>query len=157
MNYAESFGFQWNRFAKTQLHPQSSEMFWRLTGWKPADLSGLDILEVGSGAGRFSRVILEETNANLYSFDSSAAVDANRLNNGHIAPERFHLAQGSLYAMPFDRKFDKVFCRGVLQHTPDIPASIRALVDAAKPGGEIVVDFYRRRPWTKLSAKYMLR
>src|SRR6185295_7381657 len=142
MNYADNFGFQWNRFDKTQLHPQSSEMFWRLTGWTSEELDGVDILEVGSGAGRFSRVILEETQANLYSFDSSSAVNANQRNNGHIAPARFHLARGDLYAIPFDRKFDKVFCRGVLQHTPDVPRSIECLVNAARPGGEIVVDFY---------------
>lgn len=158
-NYSESFGFQWNRFEQTQLHPQSSEMLWRLSGWKAEELDGLDILEVGSGAGRFSRVILEETNANLYSLDYSTAVDANLRNNGHIAHDRFHLFQASIYDMPFpDDSFDKVLCRGVLQHTPDFEASVRALVAKAKPGGEIVVDFYQIRGWwTKIHAKYLLR
>jgi len=158
-NYSESFGFQWNRFAATQLHPHSSERLWRETGWTPAELDGLDILEVGSGAGRFSRVILEETKANLYSVDYSTAVDANLRNNGRIAPDRFHLYQASVYEMPFaDGSFDKVLCLGVLQHTPDFEASVRALVAKAKPDGEIVVDFYPIRGWwTKLHAKYLLR
>jgi len=158
-NYSESFGFQWNRFAATQLHPHSSERLWRETGWTPAELDGLDILEVGSGAGRFSRVILEQTNANLYSVDYSTAVDANLRNNGAIAPDRFHLYQASIYDMPFaDGSFDKVMCLGVLQHTPDFEASVRALVAKAKPGGEIVVDFYPIRGWwTKIHAKYLLR
>jgi len=158
MSYADNFGFQWNRFERTQLHPQSSKMFWRLTGWNVQDLDGLDILEVGSGAGRFSRVILEETRANLFSIDISSAVDANRRNNADIAPQRFHLERSGLYDRPFGGKqFDKVFCRGVLQHTPDIPRSIQCLVECTKPGGEIVVDFYVRRPWTKIHAKYALR
>ena len=158
-NHSESFGFQWNRFAATQLHPHSSERLWRETGWTAAALAGLDILEVGSGAGRFSRVILEETRANLYSVDYSTAVDANLRNNGTIAPDRFHLYQASIYDMPFaDGSFDKVLCLGVLQHTPDFEASVRALVAKAKPGGEIVVDFYPIRGWwTKLHAKYLLR
>ena len=61
--------------------------------------------------------------------------------------------------MPFpDGSFDKVFCLGVLQHTPDFEASVRALVVKARPGGEIVVDFYPIRGWwTKLNAKYLLR
>ena len=158
-NYSESFGFQWNRFAATQLHPHSSERLWRETGWTAAALDGLDILEVGSGAGRFSRVILEETRANLYSVDYSTAVDANLRNNGTIAPDRFHLYQASIYDMPFaDGSFDKVLCLGVLQHTPDFEASVRALVRKTRPGGEIVVDFYAIRGfWTKLNAKYLLR
>ena len=158
-NYSETFGFQWNRFAETQLHPQSSEMLWRLTGWTPEEIDGLNILEVGSGAGRLSRVLLEETRANLYSLDYSSAVDANWRNNGHIAPQRFHLYQASIYEMPFpDDTFDKVLCRGVLQHTPDFEQSVKALVDKAKPGGEIVVDFYEIRGWwTKINAKYLLR
>jgi hypothetical protein len=47
---------------------------------------------------------------------------------------------------------------GVLQHTPSFEASIEALVQKAKKGGEIVVDFYPVRGWwTKLSSKYLLR
>ena len=47
---------------------------------------------------------------------------------------------------------------GVLQHTPDFEASVKALIKKAKPGGEIVVDFYPVNGWwTKLNAKYLLR
>lgn len=159
INYSDSFGFQWNRFERTQIHQSSSRMLWQLTDWNPDELDGLNILEVGSGAGRFSRVILEETNANLYSVDYSNAVEANQRNNGHLAPDRFHLMQASIYEMPFpDDSFDKVLCRGVLQHTPDFEASVRALVSKVKPGGEVVADFYEVRGWwTKIHAKYLLR
>lgn len=158
-NYSESFGFQWNRFDRTQLHRHSSEMFWHLGGWTPAELVGIDLLEAGAGAGRLSRVILEETEANLYALDYSSAVEANMRSNGAIAPERFHLCQASIYDMPYpDASFDKVMCRGVLQHTPDFEQSVRALVSKAKHGGQIVVDFYEVRGWwTKINAKYMLR
>jgi SAM-dependent methyltransferase len=61
--------------------------------------------------------------------------------------------------MPFsDNSFDRVFCLGVLQHTPDFDASIKALISKAKPGGEIIVDFYPIKGWwTKINAKYILR
>lgn len=158
-NYAESFGFQWNTFDRTQLHRHSSEMFWRLTGWTPEELVGIDLLEAGAGAGRLSRVILEETEANLYALDYSSAVEANMRSNGGIAPGRFHLCQASIYDLPYpDASFDKVLCRGVLQHTPDFEQSVRALVAKAKHGGQIVVDFYEIRGWwTKVNAKYILR
>lgn len=164
-NYAESFGIQWNRFARTQLDDAAAVLdlsrlrFFAETHWDREDLSGRAVLEVGSGAGRFTRVFLEHTKGTLYSVDLSDAVSANLRNNGHIAPGRLHLFQASIYELPFpDNAFDKVFCFGVLQHTPDFEASIKALIDKAKPSGEVAVDFYPIRGWwTKVSAKYMLR
>jgi SAM-dependent methyltransferase len=164
-NYAESFGKQWNQFRLTQIdRPEVGEQvserrLFAETGWAPEDLKGLDILEVGSGAGRFSRVLLDRTKARLWSVDYSTAVDANMATNGKIAPERFHLFQASIYEMPFtDGSFDKVLCLGVLQHTPDFEQSVRALVAKAKPGAEIVVDFYYVKGfWTKIHAKYLVR
>ena len=141
-NYTSSFGLQWNKFQATQIDREGIDgepsriRFFCETGWKAEDLEGVDVLEVGSGAGRFSRVVLESTLANLFSVDYSAAVEANWRNNGAIAPGRFHLSQASIYELPFsDGRFDKVFCLGVLQHTPDFEASIRALVSKVRPGG----------------------
>ena len=162
-NYADSFGKQWNRFRLTQLDAEgqalSRQRFFAETGWSPDQLAGADILEVGSGAGRFTRVVLEQTAANLYSVDYSTAVEANLINNRDLANGRLHLFQASITDLPFaDGSFDKVFCFGVLQHTPSFEGSVRALIQKAKKGGEIVVDFYPIRGWwTKLSAKYLLR
>lgn len=163
-NYTDNFGLQWNRFSDIQLDrdegsQQSATRFFTETAWPPEDLAGIDLLEVGSGAGRFSRVVLEHTKANLWSVDFSTAVDANLKNNGKLGAGRFHLFQASIYEMPFaDNSFDKVFCLGVLQHTPDFEASIKALIAKARPGGEIVVDFYPIKGfWTKIHAKYLLR
>jgi 2-polyprenyl-3-methyl-5-hydroxy-6-metoxy-1,4-benzoquinol methylase len=162
-NYAESFGFQWNKFQKTQIDRfqeasrQSFERFFAVTGWDKEDLSDKNILEVGSGAGRFTQIVLQNTNANLYSVDYSNAVEANKRNNG--SNPRLNLFQASVYGLPFlPAQFDKVFCFGVLQHTPDFKESVRKLVEMVKPGGELIVDFYPIRGWyTKLHAKYLLR
>lgn len=164
-NYTSNFGMQWNAFRETQIDSADSQQgiserrFFAETAWAPGALAGLNVLEVGSGAGRFSQVVLAHTKANLYSVDYSSAVEANLANNGGIAPKRFHLFQASIYEMPFpDGSFDKVFCLGVLQHTPDFAASVESLVNKTKPGGEIVVDFYCvRGPWTKITGKYLLR
>jgi ubiquinone/menaquinone biosynthesis C-methylase UbiE len=164
-NYTDNFGLQWNTFASTQIDRSnegidlSSRRFFAETGWPRGGLEGEHVLEVGSGAGRFTRVVLEETKARLWSVDYSSAVEANLRNNADVAGGRLRLFQASIYELPFpDSSFDKVFCLGVLQHTPDFEASVRALVAKAKPGGEIVVDFYPIRGWwTKLNAKYLLR
>jgi len=60
-NYSESFGFQWNQFDRTQLDVYSGvdlsqQRFYAETGWDPKELSDCSVLEVGSGAGRFSEV-----------------------------------------------------------------------------------------------------
>ncbi|WP_417913415.1 class I SAM-dependent methyltransferase [Candidatus Electronema sp. TJ] len=163
-NYTDNFGFQWNKFQKTQIDRErknatfSKERFFAATNWDKEDLSGKDILEAGSGAGRFTQIVLDHTKGNLYSIDYSDAVSANYRNNSHHG-DRLKLFQASIYDMPFpDNSFDKVFCFGVLQHTPDFKKSVQCLVNKAKPGAEIVVDFYPIKGWyTKISAKYMLR
>ena len=162
-NYTSNFGFQWNKFDKTQIDKhhasvdQSAERFFTVTQWNPEDLKGLNILEVGSGAGRFSQVILKHTLANLYTVDYSNAVEANSKNNG--PNERLNVFQASIYDLPFAHaQFDKVVCFGVLQHTPNFEKSIQCLVDMVRPGGELIVDFYPIRGWwTKLHAKYIFR
>ena len=161
-NYTENFGYQWNKFTHTQIDKDnqsafSKNRFFSQTSWNNEDLSNKNILEVGSGAGRFSQVILDNTKANLYSVDYSNAVEANYKNNG--PNERLHLFQASVYDMPFAKaQFDKVICFGVLQHTPDVEKSVKALIEMAKPGGEVIVDFYPINGWwTKLHAKYIFR
>ncbi len=162
-NYSESFGFQWNIFEQTQLDIYSNSSltevrFYGSTGWSPDKLSGENILEVGSGAGRFTEAFLRTTKATLHSIDFSNAVEANRRNNLNYG-SRLQLAQASIYQMPFaDNTFDKVFCLGVLQHTPSFATSIKSLIQKAKVGGEIVVDFYPIKGWyTKIHSKYIFR
>jgi len=163
-NYTQNFGYQWNKFASTQIDrdqknmQQSYNRFFAETGWDKEDLQNKNILEVGSGAGRFSQIVLDHTKANLFSVDYSNAVEANYKNNGHHK-ERFHLYQASVYDMPFEKaQFDKVFCFGVIQHTPDVEKTVETLLNMAKPGSEVIVDFYCVNGWwTKLQAKYIFR
>src|SRR6266480_1248461 len=62
-NYTDNFGFQWNKFQKTQIDRETKnssftrERFFAATNWDKEDLSGKDVLEVGSGAGRYSQIV----------------------------------------------------------------------------------------------------
>ena len=163
-NYTQNFGYQWNKFTETQIDRSSGNInlsynrLFAQTDWDKEDLTGKTVLEVGSGAGRFTQIILDNTKADLYSVDYSNAVEANYRNNGHYK-DRLKLYQASVYEMPFAKdQFDKVFCFGVIQHTPDVEKTVQALIEMAKPGGEVVVDFYCITGWwTKVHAKYIWR
>ena len=158
-NYANTFGYQWNIHRETQLDsytkmPISRDRVFGVTGW-PQDMRGQTILEAGSGAGRFTEILLG-TNARVFSFDFSTAVDANFANNG--AQSNLHLFQGDIFRLPLAAQgFDKVFCLGVIQHTPDPARAFASLAAQVRPGGELVIDVYTKSLAALLQWKYLLR
>lgn len=158
-NYSASFGLQWNRHRRTQLdsavgRPISDKRLFDTTRW-PREMPGARILEAGSGAGRFTEV-LARTGAAVYSFDYSSAVDANAANNGKNPNLR--LFQADIFAIPLrEQWFDHVLCLGVLQHTPDPKRAFLSLSRHVKPGGDLVIDVYRRSLAARLQWKYVLR
>jgi SAM-dependent methyltransferase len=158
-DYAESFGYQWNYFDKTQLDSHagndlSRERFFTTTQW-PQRMCGQTILEAGCGMGRFTQIALE-TGAEVFSFDLSNAVEANLRNNGDS--DRIHILQASIYQIPLPKaSFDKIFCMGVLQHCPDVRAAFMSLVPFLRPGGEIVIDVYQKHTGLFPPLKYWAR
>ncbi len=158
-NYADSFGFQWNIHRQTQLDSYtgfsiSRPRLFQVTNW-PEDMEGQLVLEAGSGAGRFTEILLK-TGATVFSFDFSQAVDANWANNGHYL--NLNLFQGDIFNIPLRKAvFDKVMCLGVIQHTPDPEKAFKCLAEHVKPGGELAIDAYTRRPISLLQWKYALR
>ena len=159
-NYAKGFGYQWKKHIKTQYDSYnglnlSKDRFYNSTLW-PSNLSGEIILEVGAGAGRFTE-IASSTNATVVSLDYSEAVEANYSMNG--AKNNIIIAQGDIYKMPFRKHyFDKIFCFGVLQHTPDVKKAFMSLPAFLKPEGQLVVDIYKKTIVSTLfSTKYYVR
>lgn len=159
-NYADNFGMQWNKFRHTQLdshsgHPISADRFWKATGWRPEDLAGKWVLDVGCGAGRFAEVALD-AGAKVVALDYSSAVDACYANLKQHAG--LHVVQGDIYALPFlQRAFPLVYSLGVLQHTPDVGKAFAALPPMVADGGQLCVDYYFKRIRTMLHTKYLLR
>ncbi len=154
-NYSDNFGLQWNIFRSTQLDSctglsLSSKRFWENTKWTKDQLFGKTILEVGSGAGRFTEIMLQ-TGATVVSIDNSIAVDANYSSNSQKGD--LFLLQADLHQLPFaEGGFDFVFCYGVLQHTPDPAKAYTTIYGMLKPGGSISIDYYlkslRPSPWS---------
>lgn len=157
--YTGSFGFQWNLHRQAQLDSYSglaiskSRLF-SVSEWNE-HLVGQSVLECGSGAGRFTEVLLQ-AGARVYSFDYSEAVDANFKNNG--AHPNLTLFQASIYDIPLHQaSFDKVICLGVIQHTPDPELSFKCLANMVRPGGELVIDVYANTLVARLQWYYFLR
>lgn len=151
--YVAGFGLEWNVHRRTQYDASSGldfseRRFFGETRW-PRNLDGEILIEAGSGSGRFTEHALS-TGATVLSLDYSRAVDANHESNGEHA--NVLIVQGDLYRMPFPREIaDRLFCFGVLQHTPDPRSALASLVDHARPGGDIVADIY-----AKTFARYVL-
>jgi SAM-dependent methyltransferase len=113
------------------------------------------VLDAGCGAGRFLDAAAV-TNAKLVGVDISSAIDAAKDNLADR--QNVHFVQASLYELPFrEGAFDYCYCIGVIQHTPDTAASVRAIAKMVKPNGSIAVTIYPRKPWTKLFSKYWVR
>ena len=159
-NYASNFGFQWNRFRRTQLDsysgvPITKQRFFEQVPLAPEELADLQVLDVGCGAGRFAEVALS-AGAHVTCVDYSSAIDAAAENLAHL--DRFLPLQGDIYSLPLaPASFDLVYCLGVLQHTPDVSGAFRALARYVKPGGLLVVDFYHRTWRDCLHPKRWLR
>jgi SAM-dependent methyltransferase len=94
------------------------------------------LLEVGCGSG--------------YTLASIAAgVPGLAVAGGDVHPEGLRIARRRLpgvplfqldaRTLPFDRDFDVVGAFDVLEHIPDDRAAIRALRDAVRPGGGVIV------------------
>jgi ubiquinone/menaquinone biosynthesis C-methylase UbiE/uncharacterized protein YbaR (Trm112 family) len=157
--YAAAFAYEWKIHTRTQYDgssgvPDSERRFFAATKW-PRKLPGEIMLEVGCGSGRFTEQAVS-TGAFVVSIDYSSAVEVNYASNGHR--ENLLIVQADLFRMPFRRQyFDRLYCFGVLQHTPDVGAAFRALLPVVKAGGHVAIDVYDKRWWTVFKTKYWVR
>ena len=159
-NYTDSFGLQWNRFAKTQLDSaqgtsRSRDRFVNETLWQSTELEDKKVIDAGCGAGRFSEIALS-FGAKLVAIDYSSAVDAA---NRNLEGNNLTLVQADLSAIPLEDEFaDYIYCIGVLQHTHSPQEIVAELFRCLKFGGEISLTFYEDSSWhVKFYSKYLVR
>src|ERR1700683_5575835 len=154
--YADSFGYQWQRFDKTQLDHagryKSEPDFIDKTGLKPADLKGKLVLEVGCGRGRFAEVVTR-WGARVVGVDLSVAAEVAARN---LADREFVALQADVFALPFaPETFDCIYSVGVLHHTPDCEKAFKNLPRYLKPGGSLAVWLYSGyNNWYRFSDQY---
>jgi len=154
--YAGSFGFQWKLYARTQLDNETSQKseraFRRRTGFKPEDLAGKLVLDVGCGMGRFAEVATR-WGAHVVGIDLSLASEVAAKN---LADRDATIFQADVFKLPFaPESFDYIYSIGVLHHTPDCERAFKSLPRLLKPGGRIAIWLYSSyNPWYRMSDVY---
>ena len=156
-----NFSLQWQTFQKTQFDSFTNQRttFNRLfenTKWKENHLKGKKVLEVGSGAGRFTE-IFKKMGCKVSSVDLSDAIFVNAKNN---KSKNINFFKTSIYAMPFKKNyFDYIFCFGVLQHLADGDSAFNILLSFLKNNGRISIDWYKVYfyPYASVTTKYLYR
>ena len=155
-HYAGSFGFQWHVFRKTQLDNEESRRseqdFERRTGFRPEDLRGKLVLDVGCGMGRFAEVATR-WGAHVVGIDLSLAAEVAAEN---LADREAAFFQADVFKLPFaPESFDYIYSIGVLHHTPDCEQAFKGLPRLLKPGGRIAIWLYSKyNNWYKMSDVY---
>ena len=142
--YAGNFSHEWTVHRTTQLDRADSTVsertFAETTGWRPDDVRGRLVLDVGCGMGRFADVVLR-WGGRVVGVDLSYAVDSALANLGHH--EDFTAVQASVFDLPFrPGSFDLIYSIGVLHHTPDTRQGFQCLPPLLRAGGEIAIWVY---------------
>ena len=151
-DYSSNFGLQWNEFPKTQFDshtgfPLTKERLLNSSGWSFNELKDKLIIELGSGAGRFTEILLS-SQCYVVSIEMSSAIHANALNN---KSNKIIYIKTSLNNLSFlNELFDYVLCYGVAQHTPNILKTYKDCFSLAKKGGKISIDHYEKLSYLTL-------
>jgi SAM-dependent methyltransferase len=154
--YAGSFGFQWKIHARTQLDDatshRSEKAFGQRTGFRPEDLAGKLVLDVGCGMGRFAEVATR-WGAHVVGIDLSLASEVAARN---LAGRDATIFQADVFQLPFAAgSFDFIYSIGVLHHTPNCEQAVKVLPKLLKPGGRLAVWLYSSyNLWYRMSDVY---
>jgi len=142
--------------ARTQLDTaesnRSERAFRRRTGFRPEDLAGKLVLDVGCGMGRFADVATR-WGAHVVGIDLSLAAEVAARN---LADREATIFQADVFQLPFaPASFDYIYSIGVLHHTPDCEKAFKSLPGLLKPGGRIAIWLYSAyNNWYKMSDIY---
>jgi len=152
-DYSGNFGLQWNKFPLTQFDshtglPLTKNRLFDSSKWNVNDMKNKVVIELGSGAGRFTEILLE-AGCYVFSVEMSNAIYVNEINN---KSDNIVFIKSSLNNLEFlNNLFDYVLCYGVAQHTPNLLDTYKSCFAFGKKGGKISIDHYAKTyyPTTK--------
>jgi len=161
-----TFSDKWRRFRQYGLEPGHGEFLFdwycRKLGVDSVDAlrafyrSKRRILEVGPGSGFNTRFMAQSTEGTVIALDISEAAFTTFENTREL--ENCHVLQADLMEAPLaDGAFDFIIADGVLHHTPDTRAAVRALYAKLAPGGEFFFYVYRQMGPTRRFTDHHIR
>lgn len=144
----EAFGDQWNyfNFDAFKLHWLNHTV--KNTFGSPEAFKDKVIIDAGGGSGAQTLWMLQSGARHVIMLDLSHSVDdvvqRNLANSGFT---NYDVIQCSIDNPPIlPGSFDGiVICHNVIQHTPSVERTAKALYNLLKPGGEFVFNCYRKR------------
>ena len=153
-SYVSNFSKQWKVYRDTQIDSVNNfdisyEFLCEMFFFNLDLIKNKNILEIGSGAGRFSEYFANLCNE-VVSIDLSDSIYYNIVNK-----KNFVKIKGNFFDLIPKKKFDVVFCRGVLQHTPEPLMSISKLFKFVKKDGVVSFDIYKKPKASFLHPKYL--
>ena len=156
-----SFGDEWNHFDFIQFRAHWLQHTVRNTFGTPDVFRGKVIVDAGAGSGAQALWMLEHGARHVILLELSHSVDGVIRRN--LESSRFtnwDVVQCSIDAPPLKpRSVDLVMCHNVIQHTPSVERTARALFELVAPGGEFVFNCYPRNDagllrWLRFHAVY---
>jgi SAM-dependent methyltransferase len=141
----DDFGAQWRRFPRFDGFVAAPTFLQDVFGplLDAGELRGAHVAEIGSGQGRIVRMLLEHGVRHAIAVEPSDAFEVMRANlNDRV--DRVTPMQVTGDRLPASQDLDFVFSIGVLHHIEDPGPTVRAAMDALKPGGRMLIWLYGR-------------
>jgi ubiquinone/menaquinone biosynthesis C-methylase UbiE len=109
------------------------------------DVSGKSVADVGSGKGRFARIVKQR-----YPDASVIALDLAEAMLAHV-PRNIPSVAATMTAIPLrSGSMDAAYATESLEHAVDIPAAVAELARIVKPGGRIAIIDKSAGAWGRL-------
>lgn len=142
-----SFGDEWNHFNFTYFKQNWLDHTIANTFGSTQAFKGKLIVDAGGGSGAQTLWMLEAGAKHVIMLDLSNSVDdVVRRNLESSGYRNFDVIQCSIDMPPLrDQSIDGiVYCHNVIQHTPSVENTAKALHALVAPGGEFVFNVYHR-------------
>jgi SAM-dependent methyltransferase len=112
------------------------------------DVAGIDILELGAGAGYYTRELIGRGVRHVWAVDLSEAMLAS-LPAGPITP-----VLGNAATVRLDRSFPVIFSAGMIEFVPDAACVLANAADHADAGARFIILAPRQNVFGRLYRQY---